>query len=153
MDKRHQLAKIKIEEIMDLVVATPTTIKADADIDDVIIKINDDLKTRHVYVVDDENRLIGSVRMNTIVQYLFPLGAIFTAGITTYNNLNVNIFSKKVSDVMKKDPFYVKPNAQLSEIASIMINEKINELPVVDDDMKIVGQINVYEIIEAFKKL
>jgi Mg/Co/Ni transporter MgtE len=116
-------------------------------------KINEDLKTRHVYVVDEDNKLIGSVRMNSIVQYLFPMGAVLSAGVFSADHLKVNLFSTKVSDIMKKDPFSVKEESELASVAVIMIKEKINELPVVDDDMKLIGQVNVYEMIEAYKTI
>jgi predicted transcriptional regulator len=35
-------------------------------------------------------------------------------------------------------------------MAGILMQEKINELPVVDDDMHIVGQINIYEVIMVY---
>jgi len=151
MKKRNTLGNIRISEIRNLIVETPTTIGADEHIDKLLEKINEDLKTRHVYVIDANNKLIGSVRMNSIVQYLFPMGAMMSVGITDKINNEVNFFSKKVSEIMKKEPFWVKENWTLSAIAMIMINEMINELPVVDDEMKLIGQVNVYEIIEAYK--
>ncbi len=153
MEKRNNLGRMAISEVRNLIVKEPTTIKLDDEMDELIKKINENLKTRHVYVVDETNKLIGSVRMNSIVQYLFPMAAILSAGITSTTRLNVNLFSVKVADLMKTDPFSVKESTSLSEMAIIMIKEQINELPVVDDDMTLIGQVNVYEIIEAYKTI
>lgn len=153
MDKRNELGRLKIKDVMHLVVENPTVVRKDEAIAKLLEAVNKDLKTRHVYVVDDENKLIGSVRMNSIVKYLFPMKAILSSSITSHSNLNVNIFSATAENLMKIEPFSVKAESTLSSAATIMIREEINELPVVDDEMHIIGQINVYEIIEAYKAI
>ena len=153
MDKRNSLGKMQVFEVRNLVVETPTTIGPNENMDELLVKINEDFKTRHVYVVDKADKLIGSVRMNSIVQYLFPMGSVMSSGLSTIGNMEINFFSHKVSDIMKRDPFFVKEDAALSSIARLFINEKINELPIVESDMTLIGQINVYEIIEAYKAI
>ncbi len=153
MENRNKLGLMKIKDVMHLIVKNPTIISPKAKILDLLEAVNKDLKTRHVYVSDNDNKLIGSVRMNTIVKYLFPTAAIMSDGISSSSNLIVNIHSTEVEEIMKKDPFYVTPDATLSSIAILFITEKINELPVVDEQLHIIGQINVYEIIEAYKNI
>jgi len=113
--------------------------------------VNEDLKTRHVYVIDEDNILTGSVRMHSILKYLFPYSSKLTNGLTMEAGSVYNVFASEVAEIMKKDPFYVTDDDRLDKAAEIMLREGINELPVVDDNMKLVGQINVYEIIEAYK--
>ncbi len=151
MDKRNELGRLKIKDVMYLVVENPTIIKKENNMSELFKAMNSDLKTRHVYVIDNDNKLIGSVRMNSIVKYLFPMSAVLSAGMNTSSN--VNTFSTTVEDIMNKNPFSVKENDKLSSIATTMIKEQVNELPVVDDNMKIIGEINVYEIIEAYKAI
>ena len=103
-------------------------------------------------MIDEENKLLGSVRINSIVQYLFPMSAILSAGVSTAQ-FNVNLLSQKVSDIMKKDPFTVKEDDVLSTVGKIMIKEGINEVPVVDDEMHLIGEVNVFEVIEAYKTI
>jgi predicted transcriptional regulator len=38
-------------------------------------------------------------------------------------------------------------------MAHILIREKINELQVVDDDMRLIGQVNMYEVIARYLQL
>ncbi len=51
---------------------------------------------------------------------------------------------------MNDEPYFVEESTPLFEMAEILIREKINELPVVDKDRRVIGQVNVYEIIAAF---
>ena len=153
MKYRNSLIEMKVGEIMHLAVNNPTIIKADADMKELLFSINKDLRTRHVYVVNEEDKLIGSVRMNAVVKYLFPYCAAITSGISLSTRSTLNLFPDKVSDFMNKDPFFIKENDLLETCAKVMIEEKINELPVVDDNMKLIGQVNVYEMIEGYKTL
>jgi len=151
MKYRNDLAKKKVSEVRHLIIASPSSISGDADMKELMYKMNEDLRTRHVYVVDKENKLTGSIRMNAIVQYLFPYCAILTPGITISSDLTPNLFATKVSEFMRKNPFFVKEDYTLEECANIFISEKINELPVVTDDMTLIGQISMHEIIKDYK--
>jgi CBS domain-containing protein len=150
MRNGNQLEDKKIGNIRNLIVKDPTVISEGAEMIDVLRKMNEDLRTRHIYVVDGDKRLVGSVRMNSIVQYLFPYSSVLTIGVQLQSDLGSNLFSKHVEDIMRRDPFYVKEGDTLGDCAKIFISEKMNELPVVKDDMTIVGQINIHEIIEDY---
>lgn len=51
---------------------------------------------------------------------------------------------------MDESPRFVRKSTSLRDMAGILMQEKINELPVVDDDMHIVGQINIYEVFMVY---
>ena len=53
---------------------------------------------------------------------------------------------------MDDSPRFVKEATSLSDMANILVQEKINELPVVDDQMHIIGQLSLYEITTAYLK-
>lgn len=152
MKIRNKLCEKKIKEVRHLLVEKPTTVGPSDDISTVILKVNEDLKTRHVYVVDEDNVLVGSVRMYAILKYLFPYSSKLTNGLTMEPSSIYNVFASDVAEIMKKDPLFVKDDQRLDDCAEIMLREGVNELPVVDDNMKLIGQINVYEIIEAYKE-
>jgi CBS domain-containing protein len=151
MHKEILLKKMEAKDIRSLLIENPSIISQDAPINELLAKINEDLRTRHVYVVDKENKLIGAVRMNSIVQYLFPMSAIIQQTTDDIHHLSsVNFQAGKVFEIMNKNPSYVFESTNLAEMATILMKEKINELPVVDKDMKIIGQVNVYELILAY---
>ncbi|MDP8267254.1 MAG: CBS domain-containing protein, partial [Candidatus Tenebribacter davisii] len=58
--------------------------------------------------------------------------------------------AQKVSDIMNNLCSYALNDALITDIIRIMIREKINELPVVDKDFKVIGEINVLEIIQFY---
>lgn len=145
-------ADLTVGDIRRLLVENATVITLDKNHRDLLAKMIEDPRTRHVYVVDDRGVLIGSVRMNTIVEYLFPLSsAIERGGAQTIGSLAM-FASGGIEELMNEDPCFVEESTSLSDVARIMIREKVNELPVVDNEHRVIGEVNVYEIIAAYLK-
>jgi predicted transcriptional regulator len=69
----------------------------------------------------------------------------------TIGNL-ANFEAETVQDLMNENPHFVKESTSLSDMANILIQQKNNEFPIVNDDMRLVGQVNVYEMIMAYLK-
>jgi CBS domain-containing protein len=150
MRKKNKLGKMKVSDLRHLLIQKPTIISPDASIDELLKKMIEDPRTRHVYVVDSQMRLIGSVRLNRIIEYLFPFAALIEQGSQLFEKGIVLGAEKTVKDLMNCEPFSVEESTSLSEMAKILIREKINELPVVDQEGKILGEINVYEVVYGY---
>ena len=150
MDKELLLGKKKVRDVQELLVKHPTVVRADDDLDSVCASVVSDPKTRHVYVVDDDNKLLGTIRMNKMVEYLFPYTALVEQATKVLKGKATGADDTHASDVMDDSLLFVKESTSLSEVAKIFMRQKINELPVVDDNMVITGQINFYEIILGY---
>ena len=153
MDKRPLLNALTVENIWELVVDNPTTIGPDASLPELLETMVEDTRTRHVYVVDEQRQLIGVVRSNTVTGLLFPLQVMGSVILDFYAFRHVNLDGKTVREVMYKKPRSVRPDTHLDELARILLQEKITELPVVDAHNRLVGQVNVYEIVKAYLQL
>lgn len=153
MKNKAELGKKKVSDIQHLIVSNPTTISPEASMTDVLKKMNEDLRTRHIYVVDDQKKLLGSIRMNSLIDYLFPLTAL-TARDRDVANRTVRGFSaKKASDIMSATPLHIKESDWVSKAVDVMLRQQINELPVVNDDMVVTGQLAMAEIIQAYLQI
>ena len=152
MSRRIKPGDMKVADVQHFLVEEPTVIVAGEKIDELLGKIIADPRTRHVYVADEAGVLIGTVRMNRIVQYLFPFAAMVEQGseLSIGNMANFNV--KLVEDIMDERPKFVKSSTTLVDMATILMQEKNNELPVVDENMRITGQINIYAVIMAYLK-
>ena len=76
MDKQTLLNAMTVDDVWELVVDNPSTIRPDALLAELLEKMVEDTRTRHVYVVDKQQRLLGVVRMTTVTGLLFPLQAL-----------------------------------------------------------------------------
>ncbi len=149
----EELSKIKVRDIKHLIVQDPTVISQDCSIDDLLVKILEDPRSRHVYVVNKENSLVGSIRLNNIIRYLFTTTTLLENSVSfEINSFMAYSSAKKVKDIMNTVPSYVYEDMFLSEMIRIMTKEKVNELPIIDNNKKIIGEVNVIEIIDYYLK-
>lgn len=100
---------------------------------DVLVKITSSHAGAAV-VVDKRKKVVG----------------IFTDGdLRRHLKSNSDILKKKVSLVMTKSPTVVKEDMLASEALKILEDKKIDELPVVDSKSKVVGMLDVQDLIAA----
>lgn len=151
MNRELDLNKKTVKDIRNLLIPQPVTIKKDDSIEEVFNKLSNDLRIRNIYVVDDNNKLIGAVRMNMTLEYLFPLTTLIERG-GNFRDGWVPVLSPNgvVSDIMNPTPRFVTEEQTLSEVAKTLLREKVTELPVVDSEMHLIGQVNTTEIIVAY---
>lgn len=146
------LGDMNVGEVHKLIVEDAATITLDKPLDELLKKIVEDPRTRHVYVVDDKNTLVGSVRLNSVLEYLFAMTSMpyrEDQGLLGFVGL---IGAKYVKDIMNTKPGFVQSDTSVNETVKIMLEEKVNELPVVDKEHRVIGEINFLEIIAAYMK-
>jgi len=152
MAPKVKLGNMKVRDVRHLLVKDPVIVSPDQTVEELLAMMNKDTRTRYAYVVDKKGCLIGSVCMSAVAKYLFP----FEAVVDSSTELSVGKYAyfeaKTVGDIMDDSPRFVKEATSLSGMANILVHEKINELPVVDDQMRIVGQLSLYEIATAYLK-
>ena len=114
---------------------------------DAIKKIAVNRETSIACVVDGENKLKGLLTPRNILETLEvrELGVVrgrFFAGPEILHLLT----SKYAKDIMSA-PVSVKVNDEIEQVINLMLDEGFYELPVVDEDVKVVGTINYFDII------
>jgi len=150
MKSRQLLVNQHVRDIDHILVKNPSSIISTASLLEVLEKITEDLRTRQVYVVDEDQRLIGVVRMSSIVEYLFPFNAIIELNKSLFDAYYPKLGAETAGDIMISPPVKVTEETTLGEMAGLMMKEGINELPVVDDQEHLIGQVNMYEVISSY---
>jgi len=150
MKSQLLLGNLQVKDIDHILVKNPTFILSTAPLLEVLEKITQDLRTRQVYVVDENQRLIGVVRMNSVVEYLFPFDAVLELNTSLYDAYYPKFGAETARDIMISPPVKVTEDTALGEMASLMMKKGVNELPVVDDQECLIGQVNMYEVICAY---
>jgi Mg/Co/Ni transporter MgtE len=140
--------RMRVADIRHLLVEKPAVITPEQPISRLLKCILEDPRTRHVYVVDKTGRMVGSVRLNSLIRYLFPsesLDSVESAG-EMFRVLSADC----VGDIMNEDFHWVRDSTTLEELVRIMSEDQVNELPVVDEGMRPIGEINMLEVIMAW---
>lgn len=109
-------------------------------------------------VVDDNGRLVGIICQDDLViqQKKLPLPSVFTfldglIPLTSYRSLEKEmgkIAATKVVQAMTPDPITIDPDASLEDIATLMVNNNIHTLPVLDQD-RLVGVIGKEDVLKT----
>ena len=109
-------------------------------------------------VVDDRGKLIGIICQDDLIvqQKRLPLPSLFTffdglISLTSYRSLEKEmekIVATKVAQAMIPDPITVDPDTSLEDIATLMVNNNIHTLPVLDGG-RLVGIIGKEDILRT----
>lgn len=128
---RHAL---KVHEVMRTGEALPTVREGDLLSHVVVVMTNTKGRPGAALVVDGKHRLAG----------------IFTDGdLRRLAERNTLDFDTKVSDVMGRRPRCVGPNELALAAAALMREVQVDQLPVVDGTGKVVGLIDVQDLLAA----
>ena len=123
---------LKVEDIMRKGRANPV-VKEDAKVKKVLVDITRS-RAGCASVVNKSGKLVG----------------IFTDGdLRRHLDKDPNIANKRVKDVMTKKPATIKKTKLAAEAFQILKSKRIDELPVVDDNLRPVGLIDVQDLLKA----
>lgn len=91
---------------------------------------------RNIFVLNEKDILVGVVSQGDLVKLL---------------SKKINISSIKISDIMNLNPISITEKAEvdMKKIIETMINSKINEIPVISVEGKIIKILSIYKILES----
>jgi acetoin utilization protein AcuB len=143
----HQNFRSFLMRVEDIMTAKVFTVEQHDLIDRVFFLIHYE-KIRHLPVVE-KGKVIGIVSDRDLYKVLGPK-----------NNSNViegtselHVVHKKVQNIMHRGVLTVHPDSYVSEAASIMANNRVGALPVVDKENKLMGIISATDILRVFSKI
>lgn len=115
-----------------------------------------------VPVVDDNNRLVGIVTeydlINKTSAVHLPTLQVVLRNLpqfkTEETHFQEEILSLKVSDIMNKEPLTLDPNVPYDEVIKLFKDHhRVNPIPVIDKDHKILGVISRFDVLRPFHVL
>jgi CBS domain-containing protein len=103
-----------------------------------------EMNIHHLPVVDDHSNLVGIISSNDILKA-------YSFGISRLEKPDDETLNKKFSilELMTPNPLSVSPDASISEIAQLFIENRFHALPVVEGD-KILGIITSWDVVKFF---
>lgn len=115
-------------------------VNAEAEIDEVIRSLSRNPASRSVYVVDENERLVGMINVQ---QVLNILGERYLQSDVLPNL--TQIMAKKAKDIMI-EPKWISPDADIEEALKLAVKHNLQDIPVVRDG-KVIGNLDCFEII------
>ena len=135
------------KKVHELMIDKSVTVSEDEEIFEVANKVTKDCETLLVCVVDKENKLIGMITPKELLK---------AAEVSEYGNVRHPFFSGREAlhllssdharDIMSA-PVSVKPDDEVQMAIDLMLRNNLNEIPVVDKDSRVIGEVNFMDII------
>lgn len=144
---------MKVEEVM---IRDVISVNRNSSIEE-IVEVLTKNKLSGIPVLSDGGYLVGMVtegdllRLETtprLPEFINLLGAvIYYHGVDTYNEDFKKMLAQKAADIMTEDVITVKEGTDIAEVAHLMLDNNIKQVPVVDGS-KIVGMVGRADIIK-----
>ncbi|MCD6551150.1 CBS domain-containing protein [Thermotoga sp.] len=141
---------MKVKDVCRLISLNPTIVEEDAPIEEIVNKILEDPITRTVYVVRN-NKLVGMIP----VLHLLKVTGFHFFGFIPKEELVRSSMKKLVAksafEIMMP-PIHVCLDTPIEEALKMMIDNNVQEMPVLNEKGEIIGDLNSLEILLALWK-
>lgn len=141
-----------VEDVHEIMIGKPAIVKEDAILKDAVVSMTQNLISRKVYVVDDEEKLIGVITIETLLKQVGYRVGVREAGVISFFKFLSGVFKENVTEFMEK-PVTVTNRHKVLDALRMMVENHLNDLPVIDEEGKIIGELNSLEILVQAKKI
>ncbi|WP_457570979.1 CBS domain-containing protein [Desulfovulcanus sp.] len=119
------------------------------------------LAPRQIYVVNDKLQLQGIITGYDLLKVVLPeymdsnlLRSVADEQIDDFLLKNIErVKDKKASEIMITDFVYLKPTDHAMEAEALVVEKRINALPVLDTDKRLLGEVNRRDILNYMARL
>ncbi len=143
---RRNVEELHVKDVSDLCVAEPSVVQAGDPVWKIVAALVENPTNRAVYVVDTDNKLLGTISFRDIVRVTNARLGARRKGVTAFVQYLKDVFQEGVEGLMRK-PVRVKISTNLIEALRRMEEFKMNDMPIVDENEKLVGELKGLEIL------
>jgi len=146
--------------VQNFMTANPVTAKP-LDSVETVLKLLEEQHISGLPVVNDNNEVVGVVSETDLLfkerpirmpLYLTFLGSvIYLESLDKFEQQLKKSLGMLVQDVMTPEPINISVDAPISEAASLMLDKRINRLPVVDQDNKLIGILTRSDLMRVLR--
>ncbi len=144
------MKKITVKSIRTLITQEASVVHEDDSLLTVAREIIRDPKTRSVYVVNSKDKLVGIIPVIELVQYIYF--DMIPQDYITYRFPLLLSGETLAKDIMLP-PVYVKDDESLKSALIKMFKNNLKEIPVVDEELHVIGDLNILELIKVWVEL
>jgi len=148
-ENKRSLGKIA-DLIKDLQKRKVPVIHEQADMTDIIEAFAGSTHSRLLYVVDPEGRLTGYISLGNLVRHVFF--HYHDPHIDTRRFTHMAI-SETAGHFMQREPHFAVASEDLQAVLQRMVQDNIKEIPIVDNDKKIVADLTIVDLLNQYKQV
>ena len=131
---------MKVKDVFQTISKGPDIVRESDSIQDVIQQVSKDLRTRSVFVVNQEEELVGIINVRDLLR---------VAGAKYLQRHTLTVIpyltAQRAADIMQT-PFSVSPEDEIDDALRLAVTHDLKDIPVVEGG-KIIGDLNCFEIL------
>ena len=141
-----------VEDVYNLAVGKPAMVRSGDVLKNAVDAMIANPVSQKVYVVDGTGKLLGMVTMQSLLEQVGNRIGARKRGAAGFLHFMGDILHENIEHFMVK-PHKIKKNTTLVEAMKAIVDLKVNNLPIVDADGILIGELNGLEILTAARKL
>lgn len=103
--------------------------------------------TRLIYVVDAQERCIGTISLGVLIRHLFARG--FEPAVHS-RFLIPMITSQTAEDIMNRQLIYAVKEDKVEKVVQRMIKAGVKEIAVLDEDRQLIGDLTMLDLLKHY---
>lgn len=126
----------------------PVTVAKDETIEQVAATLLAHEGLRDLYVISPEDHILGVVRHKRLARLMLAQHL----PVQTSHEIMERISGGVVADIMERDYVSAKPQEVLDNVLNRMIQYEVEDMPVIDDANRAIGNINLTDVLRAVQR-
>jgi CBS domain-containing protein len=143
---------LSIEDIYEILTDKPVIVKNDSILKEAIDAITKNSTSRKVYVVDNDEKLIGVITIEALLRHVGYKVGVREAGMISFFKFLSGIFKENVTEIMDK-PITINKRHKVLDALQMMVEYHLNDLPIIDDEDRIIGELHSLDILMHTKNI
>jgi CBS domain-containing protein len=139
----NMVEEVKIKDMRLLVTTYSGFVNKQASLDDIAKMMIANPSLKSIYVLDDKLKLVGRVTLKKLIKHEFM--NLLPSSFECFDALD--FIGNKTADEIMTAPVYVKDDDTLKTAFVKMYENDLEELPVVDDNLHLIGNIDLIELL------
>ena len=141
-----------VEDVYEILSGKPVIVKEGSVLKDAVDALTQSSTSRKVYVVDEEGKLKGVITIETLLRHVGYRVGVREAGMISFFKFVSGILKEDITEIMEK-PVSVTKNHKVLDALHLMVEFHLNDLPIVDDEDRIIGELQSLEILAQTKNI
>jgi len=139
---------MKIKEILEIIGSRDLPlVKEDDTIREVLEKMLNYPHTRLMYVVDDEQKCRGIISLGALIRHLFSSS--FEPAVHARFVIPM-ITAETAEHIMNTGLIYATAEEEIEKVIKRMIKAAIKEIPVLDEENRIIGDVTMLDLLKHY---
>jgi CBS domain-containing protein len=135
---------MKVSEALTQLDSLPyLAVEGDCTLEEIADRIQDQRQVRGIYVVDAKARLLGTLSLGVLIRHLTTTRH---KPLFHVRSLLTRLTSTNVIDLMDKHVVYAQKDEDLEGVLDRMIHSNIKEIPVVDEEKRIISVLSLLDL-------